>query len=133
MIGGDIVNQFRELGYPVKLLSRNILFGEPGTKEYGEVDLFLQNGDTAILIEVKTNLSVDDVKEHVDRMEKFRRFINEGHGDSAIKYYIGALAAAVVKPNIAAFAQKQGFYVIVQSGEAVEILPSPDGFVAKKW
>ncbi len=51
----------------------------------------------------------------IERMDKFRRFINEGHGDVGIKFYIAGIADAVVKPNVAAFAQKQGMYVIVQS------------------
>jgi hypothetical protein len=31
------------------------------------------------------------------------------------------------------FAQENGLYVIVQSGKAVEIIKSPDGFLAKEW
>jgi len=33
----------------------------------------------------------------------------------------------------AEFAQENGMYVIVQSGEAVEIITPPDGFAAKEW
>jgi len=29
--------------------------------------------------------------------------------------------------------RKNGMYVIVQSGESVEIVPSPEGFTAKEW
>ncbi|MDR0326800.1 MAG: hypothetical protein LBI05_00740 [Planctomycetaceae bacterium] len=31
------------------------------------------------------------------------------------------------------FAQSHGMYVIVQSGEAVEIVAPPEGFVVKEW
>ncbi len=138
MVGGDIVNQFRELGYDVSLLSRNIRFGVQGLTECGEIDLFLEDGDTAILIEVKTNLKTEDVVEHVERLEKFRRYINEKTDPGSLanpdkRQFVGAVAGAVVEPNVAAFAQKLGMYVIVQSGTAVEILPSPEDFVAKKW
>lgn len=100
--------------------------------ESGEIDLILQDGDVAILIEVKTALKTEDINEHIERLEKYRRYIDE-HGDVEKRRYIGAVAGAVIESNVVQFAQKNGMYVIVQSGKAVEIIPSPDGFVAKKW
>ncbi|HBT77963.1 MAG TPA: DUF3782 domain-containing protein [Planctomycetaceae bacterium] len=132
MIGGDIVAQFRALGYAVSAYSRNKVFGIAGTSASGEIDLLLEDGDVAILIEVKTALKTADVNEHVERLQKYRRYIDE-HGDVDKRRYIGAVAGAVVEPNVVQFAQKNGLYVIVQSGKAVEIMPSPEGFVAKKW
>ncbi len=132
MIGGDIVAQFRALGYAVSAYYRNMIFGVAGTNESGEIDLILQDGDIAILIEVKTSLKTADVVEHIERLEKYRRYIDE-HGDVDKRRYVGAVAGAVVEPNVVKFAQNSGLYVIVQSGKAVEIIPSPDGFVAKKW
>ncbi len=132
MIGGDIVAQFRALGYAVSAYYRNLIFGKPGTSESGEIDLILQDGEIAILIEVKTALKTSDVNEHIERLEKYRRYIDE-HGDVDKRRYIGAVAGAVVEPNVVQFAQKNGLYVIIQSGKAVEIIPSPEGFEAKKW
>jgi hydrogenase maturation factor len=43
------------------------------------------------------------------------------------------VAGAVADPNVIDFAQKKGFYVIVQSGVAVEIVPAPENFRAKEW
>ena len=131
MIGGDIVNQFREFGYAITRYGRNLIFGREGTAESGEVDLFLEDGDIAILIEVKTSLKTADVLEHIERLEKYRRCIDAAKSDT--RCYIGAVAGAVVEKNVADFAQKHGLYVIVQSGRAVEIIPPPEGFVAKKW
>ncbi|HBT75569.1 MAG TPA: hypothetical protein DEB39_01295 [Planctomycetaceae bacterium] len=132
MIGGDIVAQFRSLGYAVSAYYRNLIFGKPGTNESGEIDLILQDGDIAILIEVKTSLKTADVVEHIERLEKYRRY-RDSRGVKDEYLYIGAVAGAVVEPNVVQFAQKNGLYVIVQSGKAVEIIPSPEGFVAKKW
>jgi hypothetical protein len=39
----------------------------------------------------------------------------------------------VVSKEVVKFAQKKGMYVIVQSGEAVEIVTPPKGFKAKEW
>ncbi len=131
MIGGDIIFQFQELGYEVTSYYRNRIFGEIGTIAQGEIDLILEDGDVAILIEVKTTLKTEDVVEHVKRLEKYRRHVDERASDG--RKFIGAVAGAVVEPNVAQFAQAQGMYVIVQSGRAVEIIPPPEGFVPKKW
>ena len=131
MIGGDIVPQFRALGYNINRYARNLVFGSPGTEESGEIDLYLYNGDVAILIEAKTNLKTDGVREHIERLEKYRRCVDANGSEN--QRYIGAVAGAVVEDNVVAYAQKQGLYVIVQSGRAGEIIPSPEGFVPKKW
>ena len=128
---GNLVAQFRELGHKVKSHSRNKVFGEKGTDESGEIDLFLEDGDVAILVEVKTTLKMDDVMDHIERMEKYRRFVDADgpHG----KRFIGAVAGTVIAENVINFAHENGFYVIIQSARAVEILSQPEGFVAKKW
>ncbi len=114
MIGGDIINQFRALGYEVTSLYRNRIFGKIGTTEQGEIDLILEDGDVAILIEVKVNLQTDDARDHVKRLEKFRRYRDSRPVKDNCQY-IGAVAGAVIEPNVTEFAQKPGMYVIVQS------------------
>jgi len=131
MIGDDIVTQFQALGYSIKRYGRNFVFGQRGTEESGEIDLYIEDGDVAILIEAKTNLKNADVLEHIERLEKYRRCIDEAGSDN--RRFIGAVAGAVVEKNVAEFAQKNGLYVIAQSGRAFEIIPSPEGFVPKKW
>jgi hypothetical protein len=128
MVGGNIVSQFQNYGYNVTVISRNIEFGINGTAPDGEIDVQLDDGDVAILIEVKTKLTVDDVRHHLETMEKYRKC----KGDNQ-KRYIGAVASTVVDDNVVKFAQKNGMYVIVQSGYAVEILVPPEGFKAKEW
>jgi len=132
MIGGDnILAQFYALEYDVTDYSRNNKFGKRGTAESGQIDLLLDDGDVAILIEVKTNLKNDDVHEHIERLEKYRRWMDKkGQGK---KRYVGALACAMAEDNVIQFAQKKGMYVILQLGNTVEIVPSPKGFKAKEW
>jgi hypothetical protein len=127
MVGGDIVGQFQALNIAIKSHSRNKTFGTRGTSESGEIDVFLENGDVVILIEVKTRLTDDDVREHIERLEKYRCY-----GDDK-RRILGAVAGAVVSDDVIKFAHRQGLYAIVQSGEAVEIIASPEGFVAKEW
>ena len=83
------------------------------------------------MIEVKTTLETADVRRHIERLEKYRRYANASSGDK--RRFIGAVAGAVVSDETAAFAQDNGLYVIVQSGKAVEIVTPPEGFRAKEW
>jgi predicted AAA+ superfamily ATPase len=131
MVGGNIVAQFQKYGYGVTEISRNIKFGISGTTTDGEIDVLLDDGDVAILIEVKTKLTIDDVRDHIERLEKYRRW-KDGKGEGK-KRYIGAVASTVVDDNVANFAQRNGMFVIVQSGYAIEILVPPEGFNVKEW
>jgi hypothetical protein len=127
MVGGDIVKQFQALNIAIKSHSRDKTFGIKDTDESGQIDVFLENGDIVILIEVKTKLTDDDVREHIEQLENYRLY-----GDDK-RRIIGAVAAGVVSDNVIKFAHRQGLYVIVQSGEAVEIVTPPVGFTAKEW
>jgi len=132
MIGSDnIVNQFRDLGYNVSRNVRNEIFGTKETKTDGEIDLLLEDGDVAILIEIKTKLSFGKILKHVQRLEKYRRW-HDMQGTSK-KRYIGAIACAIMKDEDVQFAHDNGMYVIAQLGSKVKIVPLPEGFKAKEW
>ena len=132
MVAGDnIIAKFQELDYKIGDYSRNKKFGRDLPKDMrGEIDLFLENGDIAILIEVKTTLETKDVRTHIERLEKFRR-ASDMKGDK--RRFIGAVAGAVIDGDAEEVAHENGMYVIVQSGKAVEILPTPEGFKAREW
>ena len=132
MVKGNIVEKFQALGYDnLDDYCERKKFKNNKLGITGEVDLFLENGDIAILIEVKTTLETKDVRDHIERMEKFRRWVDARGVDK--RRFIGAVAGAVVDGDAAEIAFENGLYVIVQSGEAVEIMTPPEGFVAKKW
>jgi len=133
MVGsGNIVAQFRDLGHHVIAHSRRKIFGERGTDASGQIDLFLENGDIAILVEVKTTLKNDDILDHIERIEKYRRWIDVS-GNKKKQRYIGAVASPFVEENVAKFAHRKGFYVITQSGDLFEIMTPPKGFEPKTW
>jgi len=133
MVKGNIAAKFRKYGY--KDLdddcSQNREFRNKKLGIKGEIDLLLENGDVAILIEVKTTLETADVSRHIERMGKFRRWADAK--GIAKKRYIGAVAGAVVRDEAKEFAHENGLFVIVQSGDAVEIVTPPEGFQAKEW
>ena len=131
MVKGNIVAKFQELGYEVTECSRNRFFENKKLGIRSEIDLFLDDGEVAILIEVKTTLETADVRSHIARLEKYRRCADTKGVNK--KRFIGAVAGAVAMDEVVKFAQENGLYAIVQSGKAVEIVAPPDGFQAKEW
>jgi hypothetical protein len=82
-----------------------------------EIDLLVVNSSDAVLIEVKSELKVDDVKEHVSRLERFKKLFPQYAGFRVM----GAVAGMVVPEDAARFAYRQGLFVLAQSGETVAI------------
>jgi hypothetical protein len=80
---------------------------------------------------VKTTLETADVRRHIERIEKYRKYM-DAKGANA-KRFVGAVAGAVVDDDAMDFAHENGLYTIVQSGEAVEIVQTPADFKAKEW
>jgi hypothetical protein len=130
MVEGGIVDKFQALGYEITQCARSVKFGSKKSGTDGQVDLFLENGEIAILIEVKTTLETSDVRRHIERLKKYRRYA-DAKGDK--RRFIGAVAGAVIEGESKEFALESGMYVIVQAGDLFEIIPSPEGFVAKEW
>jgi hypothetical protein len=124
----NLKEKFNALGYDFEKSSPNVLIGSKEHNIYAEIDVFLENGDCALAVEVKTQANINDVREHIERMEKLRRYFDL-HKDRRKLY--GALAAAVIPDNVFDFALKQGFYVIKQSGDNVSI-EQPQG-KPKAW
>ncbi|MDR1257434.1 MAG: hypothetical protein LBJ86_06775, partial [Spirochaetaceae bacterium] len=95
-----------------------------------ESDMFLENGSNAMSMEVKSELTVQDVDEHLDRIKTIRRYM-DSRGDS--RKLFGAVAGAIVPDNVSKYAQKHGLYVVVPSGKSVAVLNEPDKFTPKEW
>jgi hypothetical protein len=80
-------------------------------------------------VEVKSKPSEDDVKDHVRRLEKLRRY-KDGIGDKRKIY--GALAGAIMLDDVKTAILDAGLYAITQSGDTVKI-DVPEGFAPKTW
>jgi hypothetical protein len=114
----NLKEKFNALGYDFGKASSNVLIGNKAHNIYTEIDVLLENGDCALAVEVKTQANTGDIREHIERMEKLRRYFDLHHDTR--KLY-GAVAAAVVPGNVHDYALKAGFYIIRQSGDTVSI------------
>ena len=83
-----------------------------------EIDILGMNDEYAVLIEVKSTLGVDDVKDHIERLGKFMEFFPEYR----TRKVVGAVAGIVIEGGADRFAYKQGLFIIGQRGDTVAIL-----------
>ena len=114
----SVVKIFQERGIAVHMVTRDVEAHRPELGLAMQIDLFVTNDDSCVLIEVKSHLSLDDVNEHVERMGKFKVMFPL----YAAKKVYGAVAGMVIPDNVARYAYRQGFFVIAQRGEMATIL-----------
>jgi len=133
MVAPNLREKFKEFGFNFSESSQNKEVVDKNNKISFEIDVFLENYSKAMLVEVKTTPTTEDVKDHVKRLEKMRKYADL-HGNSGLKSkrtFFGAVAGVVIKDNIRKYILKQGFFVIEPSGESFNITP-PNG-KPKEW
>jgi hypothetical protein len=120
------VRLFRERGIEVHELYPNVSV----KRDNGglEIDLLVVNDTEAVLIEVKSKLTQRDVDDHLQRLEKFKRFMPRYRDVNAL----GAVGGMIVANEVAEYAYNQGLFVLAQSGDGVVIL-NEAAFQPRRW
>ncbi|MDR1373761.1 MAG: hypothetical protein LBJ24_02180 [Treponema sp.] len=129
LVLANIKEKFNALGYEFTKAGPSVLIEDRKKAIITQIDAMLENGEYALAIEVKTQLNVGHVDEHVERMEKLRRYADD-RGDK--RKFLGAVAGAIVAENVKEYALKKGFYVIRQSGDTVTI-ENANTFKPREW
>jgi hypothetical protein len=120
------VRLFRERGIDIHEVQQSITAKRDG--EQLEIDLLVVNNENVVVIECKSNLSVDDVNDHLERLEKVKRLLPRYNNCKVL----GGVAGMVIPDNVATYAIKKGLYVIGQNGDHLE-LRNEQSFTAKAW
>ncbi|GHV42244.1 hypothetical protein FACS1894187_24390 [Synergistales bacterium] len=123
--------KFKAMGYTFDKISSNVTIEDKHDKTLAEIDFMLENGECALIGEVKLRPNEYDVQDHIERMKKIRTY-SDKRGDT--RKFIGAIAGAIFRDNVKQCAQAAGFYVVTASGENVNIEPSSKGWKPKtEW
>ncbi|AKV65750.1 NERD domain-containing protein [Microcystis panniformis] len=93
-----------------------------------EIDVLVTNENHVLVVEVKSSLSVDDVKELIKNLTEFRQFFPEYNH----KQLYGAVAGIEMEEGADKYAYRQGLFVLAQRGENVAILNDTE-FQPKTW
>jgi hypothetical protein len=128
----NLLESFSDLGYEFDRVAPHTRYFDSEGHCFMKVDLLLDNADTALVVDVTMNLTVTDVENHVKRMEMLRCFADEHEGKRKRQKLIGALAGVITLEGEKSFAIKQGFFVIEQSGDMLQIRV-PEDFKPKEW
>ena len=121
-----VVRLFRERGIEVHEVYPEV---EVSRADGGiEIDLLVVNDTEAVLVEVKSKLKEGDVNDHLKRLAKFKRLLPRYADVNAM----GAVAAMVIPESVARYAERQGFFVLAQSGDDVVIINDAQ-FQPKTW
>jgi hypothetical protein len=124
----NLTEQFKAYGYTFTKTQRDIVIADYANDIHTEIDALLENGDYAIVVEIKTKLTQAHIDEHIERLEKVRKNADL-HSDK--RKFLGAIGAAVVSPAERNYTLKQGFFLIEQSGENITIT-KPES-MPKEW
>ena len=93
-----------------------------------EIDVLVTNENHVLVVEVKSSLSVDDVKELIKNLTEFRQFFPEYNH----KQLYGAVAGIEIEEGADKYAYRQGLFVLAQRGENVAILNDTE-FQPQTW
>jgi hypothetical protein len=130
MVFPAVVVRFNELGYRFKReFEGNCRIIDNG-KVVAEIDAYLENDTTIIIIEIKSKPHEGDIGDHIERIEKLKQ--NRQKLEEPPKIIIGAIAGAVFTEKVKAAAINAGFYVLVKSGDTMKF-DIPQNFKPKEF
>ena len=93
-----------------------------------EIDVLVTNENHVLIVEVKSSLGVNDIKEMIEDLGKFHTFFPE----YSQKQLYGAVAGIEIEEGADKYAYRQGLFVLAQAGETVSIL-NDSTFQPKNW
>jgi len=130
LVKPNMLLKFRKLGFVFTKVYSNAEIRDENNKIITEIDLTLEDGDKVMLVEVKSKPTIEDINEHVERIEKVREHANLRNDK---RKYLGAIAGIVINENEKQFSFKTGFYVIEPSGDTFNILVPEGSYSPRMW
>jgi hypothetical protein len=126
LVEGALLDIFNQRGIPVQHTSTRNKGNYQGRS--WEVDIVAKNGDAVIVVEVKTTLRPDDVKEFLDKLPHIKTWMREYAGNTVY----GAMAYLSAEAGAEKMAQNKGLFVIKATGDSA-YLENPTDFVARTY
>jgi hypothetical protein len=120
MIAPKLQEKFLDFDLDFQMASKDIKIRDKKNNISFQIDILLQNGELAMLVEIKATLTISDINTHIERLEKMRKYSNL-HGDK--RTFLGAVAGITIPENAKEYALNYGIYLIEPTGEDFCILP----------
>jgi hypothetical protein len=130
MVVPNLLAKFKSLGFTFEVAHKNTEIKDEKNKIFLEADVFLENGDKVMIVEIKATPTVRDINDHVRRMEKLRQYADLRQDRRA---YLGAVAGVVMSEPVKNHALKKGFFVVIPSGDTFNIIKPEGKYHIKEW
>jgi hypothetical protein len=130
MVVPNLLVKFKTLGFTFEVAHKNTEIKDEKNNIFLEIDVFLENGDKVMIVEIKSAPTVKDVNEHIARMEKLRKYADLRKDT---RKYLGAIAGVVTGESVKTYALKKGFFVITPSGDTFDIIMPEGKYQVKEW
>ena len=126
LVKGDLIRILNERGIKVEDTSERTKGSHQG--ENYEYDIIAHDGKEIVIVEVKTTLKPQDIKDFREKLEKAKTYM-ERYEDNVI---YGAVAFLQADAGAEVMAEKNGLFVIRATGDSAAIINHTD-FDPKKF
>jgi len=126
LVEGDLINLLRKAKIKIDFLAQRV-HGIYNKRKF-EFDIIAHNTEDIVVVEVKTTLSPQDVRDFIDKMKNFRNILVKW---SESRIY-AAVAYISVEGSADVMAEKLGLFVIKATGDSSRII-NQKGFLPKVW
>ena len=109
MVAPALRDKLQDFGFDFERVNRNVSIRDKVNQIFMEIDIVLENGDKAMLVEIKTKLTVDRINYHIGRLEKMRVHANL-RGDK--RAFLGGVAGVIAADDARDYALSQDLYLI---------------------
>ena len=127
LVEGDLVHLLTQRGIPIADTTTRLKGKRPDGGNY-EFDLIAHDGEEMVVVEVKTTLRPDDVKNFMDKLDHLKAWIPR----YAHNRIYGAMAWLTADAGAEAMVENRGLFSIRATGDSAQILNPPD-FALRHW
>lgn len=127
LVEGDLVNILAARGIAINDTTTRLKGKLPDGGNY-EFDILAHNGDEVVVVEVKTTLKPDHIREFIDKMDHFKTWLPRYAGN---RLY-GAMAWLSADAGAERMLQQQKLFSIRATGDSAQIM-NPEGFTPRAW
>ncbi len=128
LVEPGVVDLFKDYGIKITQCARRVEVKDNKGRIVAEYDLLLENSDEAVVVEVKTTVTQEDIDY---LLEKLLHFKERSHRFKDYKIY-GAIAGITYNKGIDRYAYKNGLFVLKSDGSMIKIA-NDEGFKPKTW
>ena len=131
LIAARLWEKFAAYPYNLKRAYQRVNIYNEDSRAVTDIDILLADSEWVMAVEVKReSTDTKDVDRHIKRMGLIREY---PPAEVKGKKLLGAFACGVVSPEVRDYAHEAGFFVLELKGEAVDLIPPPDGFSPTAW